>query len=278
LLLDAITDVTGIAVPPPGVPGPFALADADRLRQLFADTGFNAFKAASVKGIRVPGGGDTTRARLDALTDKAKHYGAKGLVWMRVGPELALDSPVAKFLSPDEQVALPAALEAAEADSILALDQCLGIPVLQLAEGSDVGHDGDLMEISHLDIVVLGVALHREDDAVVALDGLLEGGHRARASSRQGPPHLPGKDHVVPQRNEGEGLQVAAAGRLGGIAAHGWVGEIGGRVVRHCHSRNSDRVGGAGRAYPGSSRANPARSSACPRLIDTAQSRSKAAP
>lgn len=41
LLLDAITDVTGLVVPPPGMPGPFALSDADRLRRLFADAGFD---------------------------------------------------------------------------------------------------------------------------------------------------------------------------------------------------------------------------------------------
>jgi ubiquinone/menaquinone biosynthesis C-methylase UbiE len=40
LLLDAITETTGIVVPPPGVPGPFALSDGDMLRRLFADAGF----------------------------------------------------------------------------------------------------------------------------------------------------------------------------------------------------------------------------------------------
>jgi len=89
------------------------------LSAVFAATGFNAFKAASVKGIRVPGGADTTRSRLDALTEKAKQFGAKGLVWMRVGPELALDSPVARFLSPEELVALPAALAAEPGDLLL---------------------------------------------------------------------------------------------------------------------------------------------------------------
>ncbi|MEA2843825.1 MAG: hypothetical protein QOJ69_1496 [Actinomycetota bacterium] len=39
LLLDAITEVTGVEVPPPGMPGPFALSDADALRRLFADAG-----------------------------------------------------------------------------------------------------------------------------------------------------------------------------------------------------------------------------------------------
>jgi SAM-dependent methyltransferase len=40
VLLDTITQVTGVDVPPPGMPGPFALSDADGLRQLFASAGF----------------------------------------------------------------------------------------------------------------------------------------------------------------------------------------------------------------------------------------------
>lgn len=40
LLLDAIADVLGIVVPPPGMPGPFALSDAEGLRRLFDDAGF----------------------------------------------------------------------------------------------------------------------------------------------------------------------------------------------------------------------------------------------
>ncbi len=72
------------------------------LTELFAATGFNAFKAPCVKGIRVPGAGDTTRSRLDDLTDRAKRWGAKGLVWMRVKEGGELESPVAKFLSDEE--------------------------------------------------------------------------------------------------------------------------------------------------------------------------------
>ena len=40
VLLNTITQVTGIDVPPPGAPGPFALSDANGLRQLFAGAGF----------------------------------------------------------------------------------------------------------------------------------------------------------------------------------------------------------------------------------------------
>jgi aspartyl-tRNA synthetase len=77
------------------------------LTDVFADTGFNAFKAASIKGIRLEGGSaDTSRSRLDDLTDQAKRWGAKGLVWMRVeeaeGGGATLNSPIAKFLSDAE--------------------------------------------------------------------------------------------------------------------------------------------------------------------------------
>jgi aspartyl-tRNA synthetase len=89
------------------------------LTELFADTGFNAFKAPCVKGIRVAGGGDTTRSRLDDLTDKAKRWGAKGLVWMRVKEGGELDSPVAKFLSEDELAGLVRATDAEAGDLIL---------------------------------------------------------------------------------------------------------------------------------------------------------------
>ncbi|MCP3911766.1 MAG: aspartate--tRNA ligase [Actinomycetia bacterium] len=81
------------------------------LTEIFAETGFNAFKAPCVKGIRIPGGGDLSRSRLDDLTDQAKQWGAKGLVWMRV-EESELNSPIAKFLSEDELSALRTTLEA----------------------------------------------------------------------------------------------------------------------------------------------------------------------
>ena len=88
---------------------------------VFADTGFKAFaSAAAIKAVRVPGAApDTGRNRLDALTDRAKQLGAKGLVWMKVGEGGALDSPVAKFLSEAEQAALVAATGAVAGDLLL---------------------------------------------------------------------------------------------------------------------------------------------------------------
>ena len=85
----------------------------------FAATKFNAFKADCVKGIVVDGGAEFTRSKLDELTDKAKRWGAKGLVWMRVKDGGELDSPVAKFLSADELAGLVATSGAKTGDLLL---------------------------------------------------------------------------------------------------------------------------------------------------------------
>jgi aspartyl-tRNA synthetase len=90
------------------------------LTDLFGDTEFRAFAGAdAVKGIRVEGGGEIGRSRLDALTDRAKALGAAGLVWMRVKEREELDSPVAKFLSESEQLGLCDALGAVPGDLLL---------------------------------------------------------------------------------------------------------------------------------------------------------------
>jgi aspartyl-tRNA synthetase len=86
------------------------------LTDCFAQTEFKAFAGQTVKGIRVVGGSDSTsRRRLDDLTDAAKRWGAKGLVWMRATAD-ALDSPVAKFLSEDELSCIGSALAAEPGD------------------------------------------------------------------------------------------------------------------------------------------------------------------
>jgi aspartyl-tRNA synthetase len=88
------------------------------LTGVFADTGFRAFQAPCVKGIRVPGGADLSRNRLDDLTEQCKQWGAKGLVWMKVEDD-GINSPVAKFLSNEEIDALRSTLEAEVGDLLL---------------------------------------------------------------------------------------------------------------------------------------------------------------
>lgn len=91
---------------------------------VFASTDFRAFaEAPCIKAIRVdsgtwPDAAAMGRNRLDALTDRAKSLGAKGLVWMRVTAG-DLESPVAKFLSDGEKRALRERLGASDGDLVL---------------------------------------------------------------------------------------------------------------------------------------------------------------
>jgi aspartyl-tRNA synthetase len=71
------------------------------LSEVFASTEERAFAAPTVKALRVPGGGELSRSRLDQLTDLAKELGAKGLAWFRITPD-GLDSPLARFLNETE--------------------------------------------------------------------------------------------------------------------------------------------------------------------------------
>ena len=95
------------------------------LTAVFAQTEFKAFsQAQSIKGIRVdsatyPEAAASGRNKLDQLTDRAKQIGAKGLVWMKVGDDLSLDSPVAKFLSDSERSALVSTMGAQPGDLLL---------------------------------------------------------------------------------------------------------------------------------------------------------------
>ncbi len=98
------------------------------LSPVFEGTGFRAFSAPCVKAIVVEGGASFTRSRLDALIDRSKALGAKGLAWFKVtdgaagdggGPGATLDSPVVKFLSDDECAALLSATGASPGDLVL---------------------------------------------------------------------------------------------------------------------------------------------------------------
>ena len=95
------------------------------LTAVFGSTEFKAFAgAASIKGLCVkaseyPEAAAYGRNKLDALTDRAKKLGAKGLVWMKVGAAGDLDSPVAKFLTDDEKRSLLSVTGAVEGDLIL---------------------------------------------------------------------------------------------------------------------------------------------------------------
>jgi aspartyl-tRNA synthetase len=100
----------------------FGMEIVDLTDQL-TETGFGVFKdiiesAGTVRGINA-GHMEWSRARADALTDRAKELGAKGLVWMVVEDDGSLRSPVAKFLSEGEQEAIGKTLDAEPGDVLL---------------------------------------------------------------------------------------------------------------------------------------------------------------
>ncbi|MGL4648503.1 MAG: aspartate--tRNA ligase [Caldilineaceae bacterium] len=103
------------------------------LTDMAASSEFAVFRNAvetggQVKGVVWPGGNSLTRRELDELTEAAKRYGAKGLVWIGVmgaagadghfAPE-AIRSQASKFLSPGEVAAIVRRSEAAVGDLIL---------------------------------------------------------------------------------------------------------------------------------------------------------------
>jgi aspartyl-tRNA synthetase len=90
---------------------------------LFVGSEFQAFAqvvaaGGVVKALRVPGAGGMSRKELDDLTSEAKQGGAKGLVWIKVNPDGALQSPAVKFIQAIQQPLL-AALGAGPGDLVL---------------------------------------------------------------------------------------------------------------------------------------------------------------
>ncbi len=88
------------------------------LTESFSGTEVKAFQAPAVKALRVPGGAEFSRARLDTLTEQARQLGAKGLAWFRVTSD-GLDSPLARFLNETETASLAGVDGAVPGDLIL---------------------------------------------------------------------------------------------------------------------------------------------------------------
>jgi aspartyl-tRNA synthetase len=93
------------------------------LSSVFKSTEFRAFQGVEcARGICVKGQGEASRNVVDGLVDRAKQLGAAGLVWMRVRHSdgaVALESPVAKFLSDGERDGVITTLGAEPGDLVL---------------------------------------------------------------------------------------------------------------------------------------------------------------
>lgn len=89
------------------------------MTDLFDGTEAKVFQVPCVKGIRFEGGAETLgRNAIDALTDRCKRWGAKGLAWFRVRAGGELDGALTKFMSPEELAAVPERLDAVEGDMV----------------------------------------------------------------------------------------------------------------------------------------------------------------
>lgn len=90
---------------------------------IVANCGFKVFstiveKGGQVKGLNAKGCAHYSRKEIDDLTKLAAVYGAKGLAWMALTSE-GIKSPIAKFFTEEELMALKEKLEAEEGDLLL---------------------------------------------------------------------------------------------------------------------------------------------------------------
>lgn len=94
------------------------------LSEIVKESSFKVFAGAvasggQVKAINVKNGaGKYSRKDIDALTEFAAVYGAKGLAWLKA-EEDGLKGPIAKFVTDDEQKAFYAALSVEPGDLLL---------------------------------------------------------------------------------------------------------------------------------------------------------------
>jgi aspartyl-tRNA synthetase len=90
---------------------------------VFAATEFVVFKSAiesggAVVALRYPGGAALSRRDFDNLTEMAKQFGGKGMIWISLAPD-GMKSSAAKFLADADVAAVTAAVAAEAGDAIL---------------------------------------------------------------------------------------------------------------------------------------------------------------
>ncbi len=141
------------------------------LDEVFAESEFGVFTSTlgsggTIRGLNA-GSIDFPRSKADALTEDAKSAGAKGLVWLVVEAGGELRSPIAKFLSETEKLALVSALEAGAGDVLLLVADRWKTAVtvlgaLRNALGRPTGHD----ELAFLSVVDFPMFEEEEDGRI----------------------------------------------------------------------------------------------------------------
>jgi aspartyl-tRNA synthetase len=118
------------------------------IAEVVAGAGFKVFddalaKKGIVRGICVPNGKSFTRGQFDKLTDLAKKSGAKGLVWMKKEADGSINSPIAKFFTPEKLAQIFAKIGCQDADAALIVADefdtaCAALSTLRLHLGREL--------------------------------------------------------------------------------------------------------------------------------------------
>ena len=122
------------------------------LTDALQSSNFKVFQTPCVKAIRVPGGAKFTRKQIDEFTDLARRHGAGGLAYILYEND-TVRSPIAKFLTETELVAIQSLTGAENGDAVF----------FGAGERADVNRILGVMRIAFADTLGL------KDDQVVAL-------------------------------------------------------------------------------------------------------------
>lgn len=96
--------------------------------EIFQKSDFKVFRDVAaaknkIQCLRIPDGSRLTRKDLDELTPFGKQYGAKGIAWIKINQlddfEAGWQSPISKFLSKEEKLALASACSAQNGDVLI---------------------------------------------------------------------------------------------------------------------------------------------------------------
>ena len=97
--------------------------ELQQVNDVFAGTDFVVFKSVidangAIVALRYPGGASLSRRDFDALTEEAKQFGAKGMVWIALGAD-GTKSSAQKFISDEHVAKLASATGAQTGDAVL---------------------------------------------------------------------------------------------------------------------------------------------------------------
>ena len=88
----------------PDLRNPLEICDVS---DIFEKVDLKVFNGKIVRIISVPGGASQSRTLFEGMTDFAiKECKAKGLAWLKVGEDLSLQGPIAKFIDDDSRKAM----------------------------------------------------------------------------------------------------------------------------------------------------------------------------